>query len=486
MKSPSNADIIRNVNRRRPTPTSTSFDMSNTEKFTSTSSLSLDGGNVRRRGAVYIFSRNFRQFLSETTLHGARYTANNEYHVVRRFFWCVLVIGVSIGLIIILWGEVSNYFQYPTNSLISIHYTSKLNFPAITLCNYNRNRKSVIGGTPVDALMTQLYSSARLDVKYNINFDWSLLENTTAILNRTQFELEAAHQKESFIVACNYQGDGVERLCGPNNFTTTFTEFGVCYTFNNDPENQLFVTKFGSNSGLRVRLFTDENEYTFGKQTGSGFKVLLYSPGDVPLVQQLGFAVPTGVDALVAIRLEKSINLPPPFPTKCSNAPLKYYDGNYTYVWCALEKITDFVVSACGCREPYMPGSKRVCNLKESIVCVIPVMDDSTERSVTYCGVGCDVTRFDSRVTYADFPAKPILEHMSSTTNESSEYFRRNYADISFFAEDMTFKLTKTVPVMTGATLVSNFGGLMGLCLGASLLTAVEFIDFILFCFCKS
>ena len=37
--------------------------------------------------------------------------------------------------------------------------------------------------------------------------------------------------------------------CGPENFTTQFTDFGVCYVFNGDGDNPLYTETAGKKNG---------------------------------------------------------------------------------------------------------------------------------------------------------------------------------------------------------------------------------------------
>lgn len=39
---------------------------------------------------------------------------------------------------------VQKYFSYPVSTVIDINYVNSLDFPAVTICNYNQFRKSKI------------------------------------------------------------------------------------------------------------------------------------------------------------------------------------------------------------------------------------------------------------------------------------------------------------------------------------------------------
>lgn len=64
--------------------------------------------------------------------------------------------------------------------------------------------------------------------------------------------------------------------CGPENFTQTFTDFGVCYTFNNPKkkEDVRYVQQTGFDYGLFLRLNVEQWEYYNSYNTGAGVKVV--------------------------------------------------------------------------------------------------------------------------------------------------------------------------------------------------------------------
>ena len=92
-----------------------------------------------------------------------------------------------------------------------------------------------------------------------------------------EFEFEdtfytLSHQAKDMVLICRWRG--VEE-CGTNNFTTTMTDWGVCYTFNN-PKNKSEILKSsqpGTQTGLYLRLNVEQYEYSSGENPSAGFKV---------------------------------------------------------------------------------------------------------------------------------------------------------------------------------------------------------------------
>ncbi|ELU17990.1 hypothetical protein CAPTEDRAFT_98205, partial [Capitella teleta] len=83
-------------------------------------------------------------------------------------------------------------------------------------------------------------------------------------------------------------------------------------------------------------------------------KVYLGHPEDVPLVNELGFAVSPGTHTLIAMSHERVTFLKPPYG-KCGNLALDHF-ANYTYNQCIVDCHTNTLINKCGCKLSFMPG----------------------------------------------------------------------------------------------------------------------------------
>ncbi len=111
--------------------------------------------------------------------------------------------------------------------------------------------------------------------------DWSKFaginstnDETTEFHNNVEY---FAHPINDTIFECSWRG--VEP-CGVANFTTTVTDSGVCFTFNN-PANKSKILKTsqpGRQNGLFLRMNVAQNEYIFSDESAAGFKVCLVLP----------------------------------------------------------------------------------------------------------------------------------------------------------------------------------------------------------------
>ncbi|XP_077984807.1 acid-sensing ion channel 3-like [Glandiceps talaboti] len=221
----------------------------------------------------------FQEFTSITPIHGVRYIGLPSTHHIRRFVYSCLVLVATCWVITYLYIASMKYTSYPVNTVISVQQTDELVFPAVTICNYNRYRKSYIKGTKLEQLLKQKFSPY---AKVNLDMpSEGYLKDISD--SRTNFELDAAHKKSSTVLQCHYRSGEMNIPCKPElNFTTTMTDYGVCYTFNDpgasDGYTPLSIRKGGSMDGLRLTLNVEQDEYSLGTNLGAGFKVNIIWP----------------------------------------------------------------------------------------------------------------------------------------------------------------------------------------------------------------
>ncbi|XP_077869248.1 acid-sensing ion channel 2-like [Saccoglossus kowalevskii] len=360
--------------------------------------------------------------------------------------------------------------------MTSLQFTQSLTFPTVTICNKNRYRKSVINGTAFEEFLWSIYPLAGFGPQLHVNYNWSLLENDPALQNRTEFELTAAHQLEDTILKCQFVNSDDKHECGRENFTTVFTEHGVCYSFNNGLDNILKATSTGSSTGLHMLINVQRIEYTIGPRTGIGITVILSEPGADITGENTALSIAPGVEALVAMPMDKYLFLKAPYQTNCCTEGTSYYPV-YSYHGCMNEKMSNEMAEKCNCKEIELPGPVRTCTLQESVECALPLKVSNALTNID-CNVPCNFTLYNPRVTYGHFPSPSIIQRLSDMYGISEESVKDNFIDIMIFYTELTYKEIQLIPAMSVWSLFSSFGGLMGLCIGASVLTLAEFIDF--------
>ena len=183
-------------------------------------------------------------FLSDTTLHGARYLFAES--TLRRFLWTLALLASLAYCNYQAYQSYKEYLRRPFNTKITSKSANEggLIFPAVSLCNFNPvNMKRVRNflSTPnltkeevekqVDAVSKLLIQStdeitAEFQDKYRSLFNRDTLED---LLKTTahQFDEMLLPNVPPTFMSCSFAG----LSCGADNFTSFVSSFfGQCFT----------------------------------------------------------------------------------------------------------------------------------------------------------------------------------------------------------------------------------------------------------------
>ena len=122
--------------------------------------------------------------------------------------------------------------------------------------------------------------------------------------NFADFVKKHGHKIGHMIKKCHWKGE----KCGPHNFTSVLTDFGLCYTFNSgrDGHPLLKVHRAGVDFGLRLQLYVQQDQYYGILRDSSGFKVMVHDQDEPPLINELGFAIHPGMHTFCGVRKTKA------------------------------------------------------------------------------------------------------------------------------------------------------------------------------------
>ncbi|XP_033095715.1 acid-sensing ion channel 1A-like [Anneissia japonica] len=408
-------------------------------------------------------------YSEKSSVIGLSYIADTNSKTSRKFCWLSLLIFGLIMLTIQLWVGVEHLMSRPILSVVKVVYEPSLEFPAVTICNFNMFRKSYINGLGHDYVdyIHKLHSG-----EHGVSFD------KVNHINMTAFYLAAGHQKKDMVKLCEWQG----QQCSADDFESSLTDFGLCHTFNSALNTPKVVYNKGARFGLRLQLDLEVDEYMVGPRTSVGFKVLLHHQLDIPrgLANDLGFVVGPGTYNVAEVHVSKIYNLEAPFGD-CGNRTLDHVTP-YSIMGCYLDCQTTFITENCKCKDAFMPGDFPVCSPSQEYVCSKPMMDEYVEQVDRHCSCPVPCTRhlYVPRVSSSAFPAPPYYEtHIQRQYNMSSEDFaKRSLLELVTYFEDLKFTETTQKAAYKWYNLLADIGGSMGIFLGISILSVFEFIDY--------
>ena len=227
----------------------------------------------------------WKDFLGCCTLHGFHYCFEGELPL-RRIIWSLLLIGAFSMFVEKCTDSVIHFLQYPFNTATVIDYTNRLDFPAVSLCNFNDARMSKINGTTLDLKLRAKMAGEDYS-KYNIPG-----EEMTKTLER------ATHLHSDMILSCKWN----ERNCSWANFTLfKNADEDVCYTFNSAKEGKAILQTENTGEKYGLELTIDIQHFDYYFTAVAGMKVILHDQVETPVKMQ-GYSVAPGFTTYFSLK----------------------------------------------------------------------------------------------------------------------------------------------------------------------------------------
>ncbi|KXJ26293.1 Acid-sensing ion channel 3 [Exaiptasia diaphana] len=155
-------------------------------------------------------TQQLEEFSGYTTLHGLHFVFGSD-GAVRRLVWFVLVLaglGFCIKQLIVSFDRLRDHESVISKAIIP---SRQLTFPAVTICNINMMKKSLIEGKDAQVYMDNLNTLRSIEIHPKKTLD-------------RNFDLKKAvekygHTAQDMIRTCNWNG----KNCSYLNFTTSFS-----------------------------------------------------------------------------------------------------------------------------------------------------------------------------------------------------------------------------------------------------------------------
>lgn len=284
---------------------------------------------------------------------------------------------------------------------------------------------------------------------------------------------------EKFIVDCYFAG----RKCNVTEmFEPVFTSLGICYTFNSGRLKELAVASgTGQRQGLVLFVNVQQNFYSLPND--AGVKIAIHPQSEPPLPDDQGIGIPTGRNAFISIR-ERRVEdkTGQNCNSKAETSGLNFLQREYTKYSesaCLVDCIQTSIADNCDCvaaRSFYSPDlseytSLHKCTL-EDICCV---MDELLLPSNCTCSAACSAITYESSVSYSYFPAEYLSQLFGRRFNVSPTIFPTNLLVANVYFETLNVQSETTSNAYSFIALLSDIGGQLGLFLGVSVISIMEF-----------
>lgn len=473
-------------------------------------------------------------FADSTTAHGySRLLKANSF--AHRCFWTVILVSAAGGLTYHFGHLVIEFFKYEKST--NIHEgLEPVVFPQIILCSTKLWSDLAVKQEPTGYFKTlkdelvnysQLYMpEATLNERNRFASDVlkeSLASGVLAQLN------ESVIHKDNMFIYCRF----FNKNCGPENFTfMPYGLYGACYRFN-APDVPNLKTSF--HNGLQLLMYIEDtlwNELLNHVVTTKGVLVYAIPQGvNINFNREVPLGAPTGYLTNIGFSVTKFERHPTPNdPCKLESQVWDPYEKkaltfNYSYADCIDQKMTRSLMDHCGCisTQVAMPvdmkdakhcldvaldnTGRNITNVKELVknyICEtkqLERLERTTEDDRKFCLKACHRRKIQREVSSVAIPEEPrmlavyledVVQANASSSlpekmrtmhyllNSSGTGFRnqwvvkQNLLQLNLFirtAEVMTYMETRSYPFVS---FVSEAGGVLGLWVGASVVTITE------------
>ncbi|KAF0299506.1 Acid-sensing ion channel 4-A [Amphibalanus amphitrite] len=310
-----------------------------------------------------------------------------------------------------------------------------------------------------------------------------------------------------FITACTLD----DAKCSHQDFYQWQSDgYGNCFTFNsgfryawNQATGKLEHVKpnktrtFGSKAGLRVTLNVDAGHYSSLLTPDVGVRVVVHPTDQLPFPEERGFSVVPGFTTAVGISRKRIHRVGPPHGVCREFA--EFFGGRelrYTTTACQKRCVEHAIRTKCQCMESV--NRDLTMGLTRGLARCNPLVNSTADRcrqqvksqfsrgkSTCDCPPACLEDRYEKALSMS-LPNKHYYRIMRNFTDEftgtdlcESDNISNSTIRLQVYLEDPSFEYIHESPAYSVESLVSNIGGVMGLCLGLSALTLVEMAEYL-------
>ncbi|XP_019626998.1 PREDICTED: acid-sensing ion channel 1-like isoform X2 [Branchiostoma belcheri] len=379
-----------------------------------------------------------KEFVGNTTLHGLNriVIAPSGYF---QALWVLVILGSYAGFAFMFSSMIMDYFRYDTITDTKLKFADAIPFPAVTICNMNK------------------FDSTKLKL-----VEWSYLSPLLLGKEYSTSELLTLGLQPDETINSSIANISIKDFVLENGFDINQDRMALCYWRN---EACSYLEEY------------TENFFSYGNSE-VGLKLLVHDQDEPPQMDAKGIALAPGNHAFITVKRTVYENHGPPWGN-CQDLQLEYYD-TYTLPACYLECRSKHVVANCSCRPFFLPGTAPFCDPTQIVQCVIRVMAKVTSGELKCnCPVPCSMTKYSTSVSYSGWPNKLTKDYIVRTYSQTKDYMRENGVVFSVFYEQLNYERVRELKAMDGGQLASNIGGMMGLFIGASLLTILEVWEYL-------
>ncbi|XP_036135801.1 amiloride-sensitive sodium channel subunit gamma [Molossus molossus] len=306
-------------------------------------------------------------------------------------------------------------------------------------------------------------------------------------------KINMSYSAEELLITCFF--DGVS--CDARNFTLFHHPmYGNCYTFNNKENETIHSTSMGgSEYGLQVILYINEEEYNPFLVSSTGAKVIVHRQDEYPFIEDVGTEIETAVATSIGMHLTESFKLGDPY-SQCtedgSDVPIKnIYNAAYSLQICLHSCFQMKMVERCGCAQysQPLPPAASYCNYQQHpnwMYCYYELHQAFVREQLgcqSVCREACSFKEWTLTTSLAQWPSvvseKWLLRVLTWDQGQQikKKLNKTDLAKLLIFYKDLNQRSIMESPANSVEMLLSNFGGQLGLWMSCSIVCVIEIIE---------
>lgn len=281
----------------------------------------------------------WKEFLENTTLHGARNVTSSRRKFTR-ITWLIFLLAAGAFYFMTVYNAIDKYFKRPVTTAITMTYNTNMVFPAVTICPNNifskakvmmRDENPSFTAQGLNLTVCAVTRAVREKKMNNLTCGLAMicccaylgfsvdvgdidnctddtrndlryvLQQSGVDFNMEDFILHYSQDMNdliSYSFGCHF---GWKSSCNVSDFTPQLAAYSLCYTFNSGEDDQGVrnVTTSGLNGGLNIVLKTNYSDESIGKFS-RGFRILIHKQGEY-FDDWDGIGVSPGTHAAIAV-----------------------------------------------------------------------------------------------------------------------------------------------------------------------------------------
>lgn len=456
------------------------------------------------------FKRILKESIENSTSHGLPAILRSE-NLILRILWTICFILSLIYCIFTLIRSFEEYSNYEVVTQISNHRISSMEFPTVTFCNKNPyNIKNDKYKKIVDSIQ-EIDDLSVADPFYKLQYLNYMLIKETENIESPEFDNDVIkYNILHMFIDCRFNGIP----CSVMDFEYFPTlSNGNCYKFNSGKDymknsvQKRSISSPGYSNGLRLELYVGDPSEKYQLTRSSGIRLFIHNSSSIPLTEIEGISLSSGFETDIAIDQVYKYRLSKPysdcikdiysldsFQSDLFNITLKSL-GKYSQKYCLQYCYQNFMIKQCKCSDisaPIYEKSKK-CGY-EDVFCYLNAINnfsltEESSKCFDHCPSECDSIDYKLRISQSEYPtlfySKQIQNFINSNNpfikiTGSNEEVRKKVLAFNVYYDDISYTVIEEFPKKTIDSFIGELGGILGLCLGVSLLSLVEILEIII------